>query len=115
MLEDSRKLIRSGRFSGMCVGYQALFEKRATHSHSCAAAPGDLQGRVVRFNEEPGLKKIRKSAEPRFELRNPVAVFRDIPAAVTFISSNAFPTNRSIPPSSPAHGYGQPSPPPRLA
>lgn len=48
--------IRSGRpFLGICVGYQALFE-RSEEFNSCAAGLGVFRGKVVRFAERPGLK-----------------------------------------------------------
>ncbi len=51
-----REFIRSGRpFLGICVGYQALFE-RSEEFASCAAGLGIFGGKVVRFAEQPGLK-----------------------------------------------------------
>jgi imidazole glycerol-phosphate synthase subunit HisH len=48
--------IKTGRpFLGICVGYQALFE-RSEEFNSCAAGLGIFAGKVVRFPEEPGLK-----------------------------------------------------------
>jgi glutamine amidotransferase len=56
LLEASRRFIESGRpFLGICVGYQALFEK-SDEFNSCAAGLGVFQGRVVRFSENGGLK-----------------------------------------------------------
>lgn len=56
LLQASRKFIESGRpFLGICVGYQALFEK-SEEFNSCAAGLGVLQGKVVRFSERAGLK-----------------------------------------------------------
>ena len=56
LLEACRDFIESGRlFLGICVGYQALFEKSEEFS-SCAAGLGVFQGKVVRFAEKPGLK-----------------------------------------------------------
>lgn len=56
MLEASKKFIESGRpFLGICVGYQALFEK-SKEFNSCAAGLGIFKGKVVRFAEKPGLK-----------------------------------------------------------
>lgn len=56
LLEASRDFIRSGRpFLGICVGYQALFE-RSEEFNSCAAGLGIFKGKVVRFSEQPGLK-----------------------------------------------------------
>ncbi len=56
LLEASRKFIQSGRpFLGICVGYQALFEK-SEEFNSCAAGLGIFRGKVVRFAEQNGLK-----------------------------------------------------------
>ncbi|HOX57636.1 MAG TPA: imidazole glycerol phosphate synthase subunit HisH [Candidatus Paceibacterota bacterium] len=56
LLEASRQFIRSGRpFLGICVGYQALFE-RSEEFNSCAAGMGIFQGKVVRFAGKNGLK-----------------------------------------------------------
>jgi glutamine amidotransferase len=56
LLEASRKFIQSGRpFLGICVGYQALFEK-SEEFNSCAAGLGIFPGKVVRFANNNGLK-----------------------------------------------------------
>jgi len=56
LLEGSRRFIQSGRpFLGICVGYQALFE-RSEEFNSCAAGLGVFQGTVVRFAAQDGLK-----------------------------------------------------------
>jgi glutamine amidotransferase len=56
LLEASREFIKTGRpFLGICVGYQALFE-RSDEFNSCAAGLCLFGGRVVRFNERSGLK-----------------------------------------------------------
>jgi len=56
LLEASRKFIRSGRpFLGICVGYQALFDK-SEEFDSCAAGMGVFPGKVVRFSEQNDLK-----------------------------------------------------------
>src|SRR5262249_46020610 len=50
LLEASRQFINSGRpFLGICVGYQALFEK-SQEFNSCAAGLRIFQGNVVRFS-----------------------------------------------------------------
>ena len=79
MLEASRKFIESGRpFLGICVGYQALFEK-SEEFNSCAAGMGVFKGKVVRFAEKPGLK-IPQIGWNRIELAKPgCALFRGIP------------------------------------
>ena len=56
LLEACRDFILSGRpFLGICVGYQALFD-RSEEFNSCAAGLGIFQGKVVRFSPQPGLK-----------------------------------------------------------
>jgi glutamine amidotransferase len=56
LLEACRQFIQSGRpFLGICVGYQALFE-RSEEFNSSAAGLGLFQGNVVRFSQENGLK-----------------------------------------------------------
>jgi glutamine amidotransferase len=51
-----QEFIRSGRpFLGICVGYQALFE-RSEEFNSRAPGLGIFAGKVVRFPEQPGLK-----------------------------------------------------------
>ncbi len=56
LLAASRAFIRTGKpFLGICVGYQALFEK-SEEFNSCAAGLGVFPGKVVRFAEKPGLK-----------------------------------------------------------
>jgi glutamine amidotransferase len=56
LLEECRQFIKSGRpFLGICVGYQALFEK-SEEFNSCAAGLGVFQGNVVRFSNGNGLK-----------------------------------------------------------
>ena len=56
LLEASRDFIKTGKpFLGICVGYQALFE-RSEEFNSCAAGLGVFGGSVVRFAEQPGLK-----------------------------------------------------------
>ena len=56
LLEASRNFIKTGKpFLGICVGYQALFEK-SEEFNSCAAGLGVFAGKVVRFTEKPGHK-----------------------------------------------------------
>jgi glutamine amidotransferase len=89
LLEASREFIRSGRpFLGICVGYQALFEK-SEEFNSCAAGLGVFRGNVVRFSEEEGLK-IPQIGWNQIEIVRPnCPVFRDIPNAsyVYFVHS----------------------------
>lgn len=56
LLAAARDFIQTGKpFLGICVGYQALFE-RSEEFNSCAAGLGVFGGSVVRFTEKPGLK-----------------------------------------------------------
>jgi imidazole glycerol-phosphate synthase subunit HisH len=56
LLAGVREFVRTGRpFLGICVGYQALFE-RSEEFNSCAAGLSLFEGKVVRFPEAPGLK-----------------------------------------------------------
>ena len=51
-----KDFIPTGRpFLGICVGYQALFDK-SEEFNSCAAGLGIFAGKVVRFPSQPGLK-----------------------------------------------------------
>jgi glutamine amidotransferase len=56
LLAASQEFIKTGKpFLGICVGYQALFEK-SEEFNSCAAGLGVFGGKVVRFTEQPGHK-----------------------------------------------------------
>lgn len=56
LLGAVKDFIQTGRpFLGICVGYQALFEK-SEEFNSCAFGLGIFGGKVVRFTERPGLK-----------------------------------------------------------
>ncbi|MEO7300407.1 MAG: imidazole glycerol phosphate synthase subunit HisH [Verrucomicrobiota bacterium] len=56
LLVGVRDFIKTGRpFLGICVGYQALFEK-SDEFNSCAAGLNIFKGKVRRFSEQPGLK-----------------------------------------------------------
>ena len=56
LLEAAKQFITTGKpFLGICVGYQALFE-RSEEFNSCAAGLGVFQGSVVRFSAKNGLK-----------------------------------------------------------
>ena len=89
LLEASRKFIKSGRpFLGICVGYQALFE-RSEEFNSCAAGLGIFQGSVVRFSEKSGLK-IPQIGWNQLEIANPKCpLYRGIAAGsyVYFVHS----------------------------
>jgi glutamine amidotransferase len=78
LLEASRAFIHTGRpFLGICVGYQALFE-RSEEFNSCAAGLGVFNGSVVRFAEQPGLK-IPQIGWNQIEITRPnCPLYRDV-------------------------------------
>ena len=56
LLQAARDFIQTGKpFLGICVGYQALFE-RSEEFNSCAAGLGIFKGSVIKFSEKNGLK-----------------------------------------------------------
>ena len=79
LLEAARDFIKSGRpFLGICVGYQALFE-RSEEFNSCAAGLAIFKGSVVRFSEKHGLK-IPQIGWNRLEIVKPnCPLFRGVP------------------------------------
>jgi imidazole glycerol-phosphate synthase subunit HisH len=89
LAEAVRAFIASGRpFLGICVGYQALFE-RSEEFNSCAAGLGVFPGRVVRFAGGPGLK-VPQIGWNQLEIARPdCPLFRGIPAGshVYFVHS----------------------------
>lgn len=89
LLAATREFIRSGRpFLGICVGYQALFEK-SEEFNSCAAGLGIFPGKVVRFSEKSGLK-IPQIGWNQIEVAQPdCPLFRNVPSGsyVYFVHS----------------------------
>lgn len=79
LLDGVKRFIRSGRpFLGICVGYQALFE-RSEEFNSCAAGLELFKGSVIRFQEKPGLK-IPQIGWNQIEFTKPdCPLFRGIP------------------------------------
>lgn len=79
LLEGTRQFIESGRpFLGICVGYQALFEK-SEEFNSCAAGLNLFRGNVIRFNDRPGLK-IPQIGWNQIQITRPdCPLYRDIP------------------------------------
>jgi imidazole glycerol-phosphate synthase subunit HisH len=56
LLQASKTFMQTGKpFLGICVGYQALFE-RSEEFNSCAAGLGYFKGSVVRFSDQNGVK-----------------------------------------------------------
>ncbi|MCI0745238.1 MAG: imidazole glycerol phosphate synthase subunit HisH [Verrucomicrobia subdivision 3 bacterium] len=78
LLQAVKQFIASGRpFLGICVGYQALFEK-SEEFNSCAAGLGLFKGRVIRFPDQPGLK-VPQIGWNQIEIAQPACpLFRDI-------------------------------------
>ena len=89
LLQAVKEFIASGRpFLGICVGYQALFE-RSEEFNSCAAGLGIFRGSVVRFTERPGLK-IPQIGWNQLDVRCPECpLYRGIPSGsyVYFVHS----------------------------
>ena len=89
LLEASREFIRSGRpFLGICVGYQALFD-RSEEFDSHAAGLGLFPGRVVRFSGQGGLK-VPQIGWNQLEIARPECpLYRGIPSGsyVYFVHS----------------------------
>ena len=89
LLEACRSFIQAGQpFLGICVGYQALFE-RSEEFNSCAAGLRVFEGSVVRFKEQRGLK-IPQIGWNQLELAKPECpLFRGISAGsyVYFVHS----------------------------
>ena len=107
MLEASKKFIESGRpFLGICVGYQALFEK-SEEFNSCAAGLGIFKGKVVRFRETPGLK-IPQIGWNQVELaKTDCPLFKSIPSGSYVYFVHSFfpkPDDASIVATRTAHG-----------
>src|SRR5256885_5255792 len=89
LLEASRKFIRSGKpFLGICVGYQALFE-RSEEFNSCAAGLGLFAGKVIRFSGQDGLKVPQIGWNQLEIVRPDCPIYRDIPSGsyVYFVHS----------------------------
>jgi imidazole glycerol-phosphate synthase subunit HisH len=99
LLEASRRFVQSGRpFLGICVGYQALFEK-SEEFNSCAAGLGIFQGKVVRFPAKEGLK-IPQIGWNQLDIVQPQCpIFRGIPSGSYVYFVHSFfpkPTDPSI-------------------
>jgi glutamine amidotransferase len=99
LLEASRQFIQSGRpFLGICVGYQALFEK-SEEFNSCAAGLGVFQGKVVRFSQNSSFK-IPQIGWNQLEIARPECpLFRGVSTGDYVYFVHSFfpcPTDRSI-------------------
>jgi glutamine amidotransferase len=90
LLGAIKELIASGRlFLGICVGYQALFEK-SEEFNSCAAGLGVFKGRVVRFSGA-GELKVPQIGWNQVELTQPdCPLFGGIPDRSHFYFVHSF-------------------------
>jgi imidazole glycerol-phosphate synthase subunit HisH len=78
LLGAVKEFIQTGKpFLGICVGYQALFEK-SEEFNSCAAGLGVFAGKVVRFTARPGLKIPQIGWNPLEIVRPECPLYRDI-------------------------------------
>jgi glutamine amidotransferase len=79
ILEASKRFIAEGKpFLGICVGYQALFE-RSEEFNSCAAGLGVFKGNVVRFSERNGLKIPQIAWNQLEDINSSCPLFRGVP------------------------------------
>jgi imidazole glycerol-phosphate synthase subunit HisH len=79
MLGAVAEFIKTGRpFLGICVGYQALFE-RSEEFNSCAAGLGIFPGKVVRFSDKTGVKVPQIGWNQLDIVRPDCPIFQGIP------------------------------------
>jgi glutamine amidotransferase len=80
LLDAAKQFIKIGHpFLGICVGYQALFE-RSEEFNSRAPGLGIFGGKVIRFTELPGLK-IPQIGWNQLEILQPdCPIYRGIPS-----------------------------------
>lgn len=99
LVQATCEFIRSGRpFLGICVGYQALFE-RSDEFNSCAAGFGLFEGKVVRFSGRDGLKVPQIGWNQLVLSRPDCPLFRNIPSGSYAYFVHSFypqPEDRSI-------------------
>jgi imidazole glycerol-phosphate synthase subunit HisH len=99
LIEPLQTFVRSDRpFLGICVGYQALFE-RSEEFNSRAPGLAVFSGNVVRFKEEPGLKIPQIGWNRVTYQQSGCPLFRDIPEGSYFYFVHSYfpqPRNASI-------------------
>jgi len=79
LLQATREFIQSGKlFLGICVGYQALFE-RSTEFNSRMPGLSVFEGAVVRFSEKSGLKIPQIGWNRLEQIRPECPLFRGVP------------------------------------
>ncbi len=92
LLEASKEFIKTGKpFLGICVGYQALFEK-SEEFNSCAAGLGVFKGSVVRFSADKGLKIPQIGWNQLDIVRADCPLYRDItPGSYVYFVHSFYP------------------------
>jgi glutamine amidotransferase len=90
LLEASRNFIQTGKpFLGICVGYQALFEK-SQEFNSCAKGLSVFGGNVIRFSGQGGLK-VPQIGWNEVELKKPdCPLYRNLPPQSFFYFVHSF-------------------------
>jgi len=79
LLDAVKEFIALNRpFLGICVGYQALFE-RSEEFNSCALGLGVFRGKVIRFPDKPGLKVPQIGWNQIAVAQNNCPLYRGIP------------------------------------
>lgn len=89
LLDRVRSLISQGKpFLGICVGYQALFEK-SDEFNSCSEGLRIFDGRVVRFSPDLGLKVPQIGWNQLEIIKNDCPLYDGIPSGsyVYFVHS----------------------------
>jgi imidazole glycerol-phosphate synthase subunit HisH len=99
MLQSARDFIQTGRpFLGICVGYQALFEK-SEEFNSCAFGLNVFGGKVVKFPENTGIKIPQIGWNQVWQKRPDCPLYKDIPDGSHFYFVHSFypqPTDPAI-------------------
>jgi glutamine amidotransferase len=112
LLQASLEFIKTGRpFLGICVGYQALFE-RSEEFNSCAAGLCLFGGKVVRFDGRDGLK-VPQIGWNRLEIVRPdCPLFTGVPSGSYVYFVHSFypqPTDPTLTASETVYGQRFPS------
>lgn len=109
LLAAVREFIGGGRpFLGICVGYQALFE-RSEEFNSCAAGLGIFGGKVVRFSGQAGLKIPQIGWNQINLLRSDCPLYRGIaPGSYVYFVHSFFPQPTDPAIAATETEYGQP-------
>jgi glutamine amidotransferase len=109
LLAAIKEFILGGRpFLGICVGYQALFE-RSEEFNSCAAGLGIFDGKVIRFSDRSGLKIPQIGWNQINLLRSDCPIYRGIdPGSYVYFVHSFFPQPQDPAITATETTYGQP-------